>query len=149
MDKNAKEWNKSKWLKEKKYLERFNRLNIYSFMENDKVSLGVKPEEINELFSNACGKRERLGNEKLNISVFTVNQSTMQYYMILGLQDFYQNHFIPLRDENITLKEEVNKTQTMLMNLKKKNDERFDIIMNHLMIISDRINKKIRVKNKE
>ena len=62
--------------------------------------------------------------------------------MILGLQDFYQNHFIPLRDENITLKEEVNKTQTMLMNLKKKNDERFDIIMNHLMLITERINKK-------
>ena len=62
--------------------------------------------------------------------------------MILGLQDFYQNHFIPLRDENITLKEEVkklstisfsvNKTQTMLMNYKKKNDERFEFVMKTL-----------------
>ena len=138
MDKNAKEWNKSKWLKEKKYLERFNRLNIYSFVENDKVSLGVKPEELNELFSNACGKRERL----------RINQSTMQYYMILGLQDFYQNHFIPLRDENITLKEELEKTQTMLMNLKKKNDEMFDIIMEHLMTITERVNKKNEIKTK-
>jgi len=142
MDKTVKEWNKSKWLKEKKYLERFNRLNIYSFIENDKVSLGVKPEELNELFSNACGKRERPGNENLNTSTFTINQSTMQYHMILDLQDFYQNHFIPQRDENITLKEEVKKSQTMLMNLKKKNDERFDLIMNHLMLITERVNKK-------
>jgi len=66
----------------------------------------------------------------------------MQSSMILGLQDFYQNHFIPLRDENITLKEELEKTQTMLMNLKKKNDERFDIIMEHLMTITERVNKK-------
>ena len=66
----------------------------------------------------------------------------MQYYMILGLQDFYQNHFIPLRDENITLKEELEKTQTMLMNLKKKNDERFEITMGHLSVIAERVNKK-------
>jgi len=52
--------------------------------------------------------------------------------MILGLQDFYQNHFLPMRDENIVLKEELDKTQTMSMNLKKKNDERFEIIMKHL-----------------
>ena len=45
---------------------------------------------------------------------------------------FYQNHFLPLRDENIILKEELEKTQTMLMNYKKKNDERFEIIMKHL-----------------
>ena len=85
MDKNAKEWNKSKRLKEKKYLERFSKLNIYSFIENEKVSLGVKPEELNELFSNACGK-----------GIHSINQSTLQYYMILGLQDFYQNHFLRL-----------------------------------------------------
>jgi len=53
---NVKEWNKTRRLKEKKYLERFNKLNIYSFIENDKVFLGIKPEELNELFSNACGK---------------------------------------------------------------------------------------------
>ena len=75
MDKNVKEWNKSKRLKEKKCLERFNKLNIYSFIENDKVFLGIKPEELNELFSNACGKRERPG----------INQSTLQYYIILEL----------------------------------------------------------------
>ena len=61
--------------------------------------------------------------------------------MILGLQDFYQNHFLPLRDEvkklstnslPIPLKEEVNKTQIMLMNFKKKNDERFEFVMKTL-----------------
>ena len=52
--------------------------------------------------------------------------------MILGLQDFYQNHFLPLRDENITLKDEVSKTQTMLMNYKKENDERFEFVMKSL-----------------
>ena len=51
--------------------------------------------------------------------------------MILGMQDFYQNYFLPVRDENTVLKEELDKTQTMLMNLKKKNDERFEFIMNH------------------
>ena len=49
--------------------------------------------------------------------------------MILGLQDFYQNYFIPLRDDVITLKEELDKTQTMLTNYKKKNDERFEFVM--------------------
>ena len=30
----------------------------------------------------------------------------------------------------------------MLMNYKKKNDERFDVIMKHLEILAERINKK-------
>jgi len=68
-----------------------------------------------------------------------IDQSALQYYMILGLQDFYQNHFLPLRDEVVTLKEEVDKTQTMLMNYKKKNDERFEflsgLIMKHIEVL--------------
>ena len=52
--------------------------------------------------------------------------------MILGLQDFYQNHFLPLRDDVVTLKDEVSKTQIMLMNYKKKNDERFEFVMKTL-----------------
>ena len=111
MDKNTNEWNKSKRLKEKNYLERFNKLSVYSYVRNDKVCLGVKPEEISELFYHACG-RERC----------SIDQSVIQYYMILGLQDFYQNHFLPLRG---MMKEELEKTQTMLINLKKKNDERY------------------------
>ena len=72
--------------------------------------------------------------------------------MILGLQDFYQNHFLPLRDEvkklstnsfPITLKEELDKTQTMLMNYKRKNDERFELIMKYIEAITMQVNKKI------
>jgi len=44
-----------------------------------------------------------------------------------------------LRDENITLKEELDKTQTMLMNYKKKNDERFDFIMKYLEMNKKRL----------
>ena len=103
MERNMKEpRNKSKRLKEKKYLERFNRLCVYSYIRNNKICLGVKPEEVSELFSNACGK-EREKGEKPGYLRF-IDQSAMQYYMILGLQDFYQNHFLPLRDENITLR---------------------------------------------
>jgi len=82
MDKNTKEWNKSKRLKEKNYLDRFNKLSVYSYVRNDKICLGVKPEEVSKLFSNACG-RERC----------SVDQSAMQYYMILGLQDFLPKSF--------------------------------------------------------
>ena len=62
--------------------------------------------------------------------------------MILGLQDFYQNHFIPLRDEVVTLKDELDKTQIMLMNYKKKNDERFEHVMKHIEVLAERVNKK-------
>ena len=69
--------------------------------------------------------------------------------MILGLQDFYQNHFIPLRDENITLKEELDKTQTMLMNYKRKNDERFEFLSGLIIKHIEPLHKKIRrLKNK-
>ena len=50
------ERNKSKKLKEKKYLDRFIRLNVYSHMK-DRPYLKIKPEEINERFKgNASGK---------------------------------------------------------------------------------------------
>ena len=117
--------NKSKRLKEKNYLDRFNKLSVYSYIRDNKIYLGVKPEDVYELFFNVCGRVADKG-------ICSVDQSALQYYMIIGLQDFYQNHYLPLRDENIVLKEELDKTQTMLMNLKKKNDERFEIIMKHL-----------------
>ena len=126
------ERNKSKKLKEKKYLDRFIRLNVCSYMKDNRPCLRIKPEEILEVFKgNASGKDGQL-----------IDQSALQYYMILGLQDFYQNHFIPLRDENITLKDEVNKTQIMLMNYKKKNDERFEVITRHMEVMAERMNKK-------
>ena len=91
-------------------------------MRDNRSCLRIKPEEIYEVFKgNASGKDAHI-----------IDQSALQYYIILGLQDFYQNNFLPLRDENITLKEEVNKTQAMLMNYKKKNDERFEFVMKSL-----------------
>ena len=118
------ERNKSKKLKEKKYLDRFIRLNVYSYVRDNRPCLRIKPEEIHEVFKgNACGKDVNL-----------IDQSALQYYMILGMQDFYQNHFLPLRDEVVTLKE-VDKTQIMLMNYKKKNDERFEHVMKHIEVL--------------
>ena len=103
--------NKSKRLKEKNYLDKFNKLSVYSYIRDNKIYLGVKPEDVYELFSNACGtvtdKGEKPGHP------CSVDQSAMQYYMILGLQDFYQNHFLPLREENIVLKEELEKTDNV------------------------------------
>jgi len=60
------------------------------------------------------------------------------------MQDFYQNYYLPLKDENLSLKKELDKTQLMLMNYKKKNDERFDIIMKRLEVMAERMNKKNR-----
>ena len=74
--------------------------------------------------------------------VYRIDQSALQYYMILGRQDFYQNCYLPLRDENITSKEELDKTQSMLMNYKKKNDERFDVIIEHIGALAAQMNKK-------
>ena len=40
------ERNKSKKLKEKKYLDRFIRLNVYSHMRDNRPYLKIKPEEM-------------------------------------------------------------------------------------------------------
>jgi len=61
------------------------------------------------LMAMHAGEKKGKDDNKENIPT-TVDQSALQYYIILGLQDFYQNHFLPLRDENITLKEELDKT---------------------------------------
>ena len=44
------ERNKSKKLKEKKYLERFIRLNVYSIERNNRSCHRIKPKEIHEIF---------------------------------------------------------------------------------------------------
>ena len=38
--------NKSKRLKEKNYYGRFNKLNVYSHVKDNKIHVGVKPEEV-------------------------------------------------------------------------------------------------------
>ena len=42
------ERNKSKKLKEKKYLDRLIRLNVYSHIKDNRPCLRIKPEEIYE-----------------------------------------------------------------------------------------------------
>jgi len=115
---------------------------VYSHVKDNKIHVGVKPKEVYEIFNgNACGNKKSIGEWNVG-EVNSIDQSTLQYYIILGMQDFHQNHYLPLRDKNIVLKEELEKTQTMLMNYKKKNDGRFDVIMKHLEILAERINKK-------
>ena len=94
-------------------------------MRDNRPCLRIKPEEIHEVFKGNASDKD----------VNLIDQSALQHYMILGLQDFYQNHFLPLRDEVVTLKDEVvtlkdelDKTQIMLMNYKKKNDERLSLL---------------------
>ena len=66
------ERNKSKRLKEKKYFDRFNKLNVYSYVRDNKIYLGVKPEEVNELFSNACGRVTDKGeNQGTSVSLIS------------------------------------------------------------------------------
>ena len=50
------ERNKSNRPKEKKDFDRFNKLNVYSYIRDNKIYLGVKPEDVYGLFSNACGR---------------------------------------------------------------------------------------------
>ena len=108
--------NKSNLVKDqnKKYFERFTKLNVFSYTKpNDrKIHFGVKPEEMDQLFQNANS------NER-------IDQSVLQYYIILGMQDFYHNYFLPLEKENKELKR-------MLLKVKDKNNQRFDYILKHL-----------------
>ena len=63
-----------KKLKEKKYLDRFNRLNVYSHMRDNRPYLEIKPEEIHEVFKgNTSGKDAHI-----------IDQSALRYYMILA-----------------------------------------------------------------
>ena len=62
-----------------------------------------------------------------------IDQSTLQYYMILALQDFYCNYHLPLVEENKVLKDKINK-------MSKKNDERFETIRENLENMVKHIN---------
>jgi len=56
----------------------------------------------------------------------TIDQSTLQYYMILALQDFYNSYHLPLYEE--------------LKKTKKKNDERFETLRENLDRMAKHIN---------
>jgi len=72
--------NKSKRLKEKNYLDRFNKLNVYSHIKDNKVYMGIKPEDgiwtILQCMREKKGIREDDNKDK---RTSTVDQSTLQY----------------------------------------------------------------------
>ena len=91
---------------------------------------------------NTSSIKKTLGKEQdhLHPDEVTIDQSASQYYLILALQDFYQNYYIPLSDENKGLKEQLSMLQTMIINNKKKNDERFRVLTENLEVIAEHIN---------
>ncbi len=111
--------NKSKQ-KNKKSFERFVNLDVYSYTKpNDKkIFLGIKPETMN--FPNAGSEKNEIGKKPQPTT--SVDQSALQYYLILALQDFHENFYKPLVEENQKLKE-------CLARTKKKNDERFEYLL--------------------
>ena len=137
--------NKSANLSKKNYFERFTKLNVYTYTKpNDKkINLGCKSTEVYSLFNgNTSSIKKTLGKEQEYIHPEEVNidQSAMQYYVILALQDFNQNYYIPLAEENKSLKEQVSMLQTMLLDNKKRNDDRFTVIKENLELLAQHIN---------
>ena len=71
--------NKSKRLKEKNYFGRFNKLNVYSHVKDNKIHVGVKPEEVYEIFNgNVCGNKKSIDEGNVD-EVNSIDQSTLQY----------------------------------------------------------------------
>ena len=137
--------NKSNRLKHKNYLNRFNQLNVYSYTKPDdkKLYIGCKPSEVYFLFNgNTSTEKKTLPKSQGNIipEDITFDQSSLQYYIILALQDFYQNYYVPLADENKSLKNQLEMTQTLISGMKKKNDDRFDILTKNLQSLAQHMN---------
>ena len=91
---------------------------------------------------NTSSIKKTLGKEQdcLHPKEVTIDQSALQYYVILALQDFYQNNYITLSGENKSLKEQLPMLQTMMINNKKKNDECFTILTENLELLAQHIN---------
>ena len=137
--------NKSINLSKKNYFDRFTKLNVHSYTKSNdkKINLGCKPTEVYSLFNgNTSSIKKTLGKEQdyLHPEEITIDQSTLQYYVILAMQDFYQNYYIPIFEENKSLKEQITMLQTMMVNNKKKNDERFTVLTENLELLAQHIN---------
>ena len=138
--------NKSSYIldktKAKEYFERFTKLNVYSYTKDNKIYIGAKPTEVYSLFKGNTSSTKKDTNQNAYVypDNVVIDQSSLQYYIILALQDFYHNYYKPLEEENMTLKEELTKTQSMLMTYKKKNDERFEILTKNLETIVNVLN---------
>ena len=125
--------NKTKNIKSKDYFKRFTKLNIYSFtkLDDKKIYIGSKPDEVYSLFNgNTSSIKQEINIKKLiNNDELTIDQSVLQYYMILALQDFHINYYLPLVEENINLKEDINELISLIKEVKQKNDKRIDFII--------------------
>ena len=121
--------NKSQDLTQKDYFERFTKLNVYSYTKpnDNKLYIGAKPTEVYSLFYGNTSSTKKTTNETLYVHPddVIIDQSTLQYYLILGIQDFYTNYYKSLVEENLALKEELTKVQYMFKATQgKKNDAR-------------------------
>ena len=111
-------------------------IHIYTKPNDKKINLGCKPTEVYSLFNgNTSSNKKTLGKDE-NAPILpedvTTDQSTLQYYIILALQDFYHNYCIPLSEENNALKEELTMMRTLIISNKKKNDERFEVLAKNI-----------------
>lgn len=117
--------------KTKEYLQRFTKLNVYSYTKpnDNKVYVGSKPTEVYSLFNGNTSSNKKAASKEFpeytHPDEIVTDQSTLQYYIILALQDFYYNYYMPLSDE-------LARTQSMVNILKKKNDERFEVLTRNL-----------------
>ena len=139
--------NKSEYItkKAKEYFDRFTKLNIYSYTKpgDNKIYIGAKPTEVYSLFNgNTSSTKKTLTptTEFIHPDDIVVDQSSLQYYIILGLQDFYQNYYLPLEQENQSLKDNLSMLQTLVSTNKKKNDERFDVLTKNMEALAFHVN---------
>ena len=121
--------------KDKKYFERFTKLNVYTYTKpNDKkINLGCKPTEVYSLFNGTTSSSKKILGKEEDTPILskgvTIDQSALQYYIILALQDFYH---IPLSEENQALKDRITMMRTIMINNKKKNDECFEVLSKNI-----------------
>ena len=62
----------------------FKPVNVYSHVKDNKIHLGIRPEEVYEIFNgNACGIKKSIGEGNIE-GITSIDQSTLQYYLIPG-----------------------------------------------------------------
>ena len=128
--------NKSQNLKSKDYFKRFTNLNIYSYTKPDdkKIYIGAKPNDVYTLFNGNTSSLKKEVNVK-NLESYdklNIDQSVLQYYIILALQDFHNNYYLPLVEENNALKADIDKLKLTVNEVKHKNNNRFDYVLSKL-----------------
>ena len=70
--------------------------------------------------------------KKISHDELTIDQTVLQYWMILALQDSHTNYYLPSVKENRNLKADINELISLIKEVKQKNDKIFDFIINKL-----------------